>query len=594
VRLSWGEIRVRARAFADEWAGETYERAEAQTFYNEFFSIFGAKRRGAASFEARVKLAGARNGRIDLFWPKVLVAEHKSAGADLIRARQQALDYLPGIKNDELPRYILVCDFQTFDLLDLETGENTVFALAQLPSQVEKFGFILGVEKRSFKDQDPVNILAAELMGKLHDALEQSGYRGNDLERFLVRLLFCLFADDTGIFEPRQIMEDLVRERTSADGSDTGQWLHTLFEVLNTPEDKRQASIDEDFQQFPYVNGDLFAERLPVAHFSKKMRETLLEACAFNWNAVSPAIFGSLFQFVMNPVERRKEGAHYTNEKCILKVIQPLFLDALRAEFAHLKGLKTGREARLRGFHDKIASLKFLDPACGCGNFLVIAYRELREIENELLGLLYGEVFNRPGFTQVDHEFRVGSLTRVSVGQFFGIELGEFPAEIARVALWMMDHIMNVKLSLQFGDNFARIPLPKGRVPLIEHADALEIDWNTVLPAAECSYVMGNPPFSGQSFQSPKQRSQMARVMGAETAGSLDYVTAWFIKAGEYAKSFGGGNELPSLRPIPSLRVNRSRSFGRSCSIASAWRSPSRTAPSPGRAKRAARRTCMW
>ncbi len=526
MRLSWNEIRVRAKAFADEWAGETYERGEAQSFYNDFFSIFGAKRRGAASFEARVKLAGARNGRIDLFWPKVLVAEHKSADADLIRARQQAIDYLPGIKNEELPRYILVCDFQTFDLLDLETTENAVFTLNELPNHIEKFGFILGVEKRTFREQDPVNILAAELMGKLHDALEESGYRGHDLERFLVRLLFCLFADDTGIFEPRGIMEELVLGRTAEDGSDTGAWLHRLFEVLNTPESARQRNLDEDLARFPYVNGDLFAERLPVADFNTKMRALLIEACGFKWEAISPAIFGSLFQFVMNPVERRKEGAHYTNEKCILKVIEPLFLDDLRSEFSHIRELRSGREARMRTFHDKLAKLKFLDPACGCGNFLVIAYRELRAIELDVLKELHPR-----GSRILD----VSLLSRLSVEQFYGIELGEFPARIAEVALWMMDHIMNVRLSLEFGENYARIPLRQS--PHIVHGDALETDWGNVLQSSDCSYVMGNPPFGGAKYQSDAQREQVRRVADlGGSGGTLDYVAAWFIKAGEYAQ----------------------------------------------------------
>lgn len=524
MRLSWNEIRVRAKAFADEWANETYEAGEAKSFYDAFFNIFGAKRRGSASFEARVKLADAREGRIDLFWPKVLVAEHKSAGANLIRAREQAMAYLPGIRNEDLPRYILVCDFQTFDLLDMETGENAVFQLAMLPQHVEKFGFILGVEKRTFKDQDPVNILAAELMGKLHDALEESGYRGHDLERFLVRLLFCLFADDTGIFEPRGIMEELVLDRTAEDGSDTGQWLERLFQVLNTPEDARQRNLDEDLKKFPYINGDLFAERLPIADFNTKMRALLIEACGFKWDAISPAIFGSLFQFVMAPVERRKEGAHYTNEKCILKVIEPLFLDELRAEFTRIKGLKRDREARLRAFHDKLARLKFLDPACGCGNFLVIAYRELRALELELLKELY------PSGSRV---LDVSALSKLSVEQFYGIELGEFPARIAEVALWMMDHIMNVRLSLEFGENYARIPLRQS--PHIVHADALEIDWEGVLPAPECAYVMGNPPFGGFVMRGPRQQEQLQRlgILGSR----IDYVAAWFFKAGAYVQA---------------------------------------------------------
>lgn len=534
MRLSWNEIRVRAAGFAEEWAAASYERGQTQTFYNEFFEVFGVKARRVATFEEPVRKLGDKRGYIDLFWKGVLLVEQKSAGLSLARARAQALDYFPGLKEHELPRYVLLCDFQTFELIDLETREESRFALSDLHAHVEKFGFILGVEKRTFREQDPVNILAAELMGKLHDALEQSGYRGHDLERLLVRLLFCLFADDTFIFEPRGILEDLILNRTREDGADTGQWLENLFQVLNTPEDARQKTLDEDLARFPYINGDLFAERLPIAQFDSKMRALLLEACAFKWDAISPAIFGSLFQFVMAPAERRKEGAHYTNEKCILKVIEPLFLDALRAELTHIKGLKRDREARLRAFHDKLAKLKFIDPACGCGNFLVIAYRELRSMELELLKELYPR-----GSRILD----VSLLSKLNVEQFYGIELGEFPARIAEVALWMMDHIMNVRLSLEFGENYARIPLRQS--PHIVCDDALEIDWNDVLPAAQCSYVMGNPPFRGAKMQSETQRAQVRGVAAlGGSGGTLDYVAAWFIKAGGYLNTGGGGGQI--------------------------------------------------
>lgn len=527
MRLSWNEIRGRASRFAKEFATATRERSDAQTFFNEFFEVFGVTRRRVAYFEHAVTKYGGKSGSVDLFWPGVLLVEQKSAGKSLAKAREQALDYFPAIKERDLPRYVLVCDFQFFELIDLETREESRFALSDLPNHIERFGFILGVEKRTFKEQDPVNILAAELMGKLHDALEASGYRGHELERLLVRLLFCLFADDTFIFEPRGIMEDLILNRTSEDGSDTGQWLENLFQVLNTPENKRQKTLDEDLARFPYVNGDLFAERLSIAQFDSKMRAILLEACSFKWDAISPAIFGSLFQFVMNAKQRREEGAHYTNEKCILKVIEPLFLDELRTELAHIKGLRRDRENRLRAFHDRLACLTFFDPACGCGNFLVIAYRELREIELEILKELH---------TNKQLVLDVSALSKLNVEQFYGIELGEFPVRIAEVALWMMDHIANVRLSLEFGQNYARIPLKQS--PHIVHGDALELDWESVLPATKCSYIMGNPPFRGQSFQSQKQREQMSRVIAAEDGapGSLDYVAAWFIKAGDYAK----------------------------------------------------------
>jgi hypothetical protein len=529
MRLSWNEIRVRAAAFAQEWKAARYEKGETQSFYNDFFEVFGVKRRRVASFEEPVKLLGTKRGFMDLFWKGVLLVEQKSAGRSLTPAKTQALDYFPGIKEVELPRYILLSDFQTFELHDLDEGTEPVrFALADLPRNVEAFGFIIGVQKRSFRDQDPVNIEASELMGKLHDALKASGYTGHDLERLLVRLLFCLFADDTGIFEPRGIFDALIRDRTNEDGSDTGQWLSNLFDVLNTPENRRQKALDEDLKQFAYINGDLFAARLPIPAFNSAMRERLLEACAFSWDAISPAIFGALFQSVMNARERRAQGAHYTTEKNILKVIEPLFLDDLRVEFMRLKARQdTGRATALRRFQDRLAGLRYFDPACGCGNFLIIAYRELRTLETEVIKEL-----NPRGQRELD----VTTLSKVDVSQFFGIEIGEFPARIAEVALWMMDHIMNVRLSLEFGQVYARIPLVVA--PHIHHADALDLDWNIVLPAADCSYVYGNPPFIGFVMRGAHQQDQAAGLMNrlGASGSRLDYVCAWFLKAAEYVQ----------------------------------------------------------
>lgn len=535
MRLSWNEIRARAARFADDWKDAHYERGDTQTFYNEFFEVFGITRRRVAAYETPVKLLGDKRGFVDLFWKGTLLIEQKSAGRDLAKAKKQAFDYFPGLKESELPRYILLSDFQTFELYDLEEDTEVTFRLGDLPGHIEAFGFMLGVQKRTFRDQDPVNIEASELMGKLHDALKESGYEGHDLEQYLVRLLFCLFADDTGIFEPKDILLTYIQDRTNPDGSDLGGRISELFEVLNKPEDKRQKTLDEDLAQFPYVNGDLFKERLPIPAFNAAMRSILIEACEFKWEAISPAIFGALFQSVMNAKERRASGAHYTTEKNILKVIQPLFLDGLRAEFARIKALKRGRQKALEDFHDKLGALTFFDPACGCGNFLIIAYRELRLIEIDLLTELYADVFNRPGFTTTRHEFNVASLSKMDVDQFYGIEIGEFAARIAEVAMWMMDHIMNNRLSLSFGEHFARIPLKAS--PHILYADALETDWAALLPPEQCSYVFGNPPFIGSKFQTADQRQQVrgiAKLGGS--GGTLDYVTAWFLKAGEYAQ----------------------------------------------------------
>ena len=365
------------------------------------------------------------------------------------------------------------------------------------------------------------------MMGKLHDALKASGYAGHNLERFLVRLVFCLFADDTGIFEPRDIFSTLIAERTNQDGSDTGLWISQLFEVLNTRLNERQQNLDEDLAQFPYVDGDLFEERLPFPSFDASMRRLLIDVCDFSWDAISPAIFGSLFQSVMNPKESRSQGAHYTTEKNILKVIEPLFLDDLRAEFKRLAERRdSGRHKALEAFHERLSKLRFFDPACGCGNFLIISYRELRLLEIDLLKAL-----RKDGQLALD----VSRMCHIDVDQFYGIELGEFPARIAEVALWMMDHIMNNKLSLEFGESYVRIPFKKS--PHIRHADALEMDWSRLIAPSACSYILGNPPFGGAKYQSPRQREQVRRVahLGG-SGGTLDYVTAWFITAGAYLR----------------------------------------------------------
>jgi len=526
MRLSWNEIRARAARFAEEWADAKYETSETHSFYNDFFWVFGLSRKRVASFEHAVQRLGERRGYIDLFWKGVLPVEQKSAGRDLAKAKAQAFDYFEGLKEAELPRYLLLSDFQSFELSDLEDNEDVSFRLEELPRHVEKFAFMVGLQKRSFADQDPVNIEASELVGKLHDALEAAGYSGHDLEQFLVRIVFCLFADDTGIFE-RDIFQDLIEKRTAEDGSDLGGWLSMLFEVLNTHEEHRQTTLDADLARFPYVDGDLFRDRLATPAFNSQMRARLIEACAFDWSQISPAIFGSLFQSVMNRQERRALGAHYTTEQNIMKVIQPLFLDELRAEFERLRARRdTRRINALLQFQQKLGELRFLDPACGCGNFLIIAYRELRKLEIEVLREL------RPS-GQLD--VLADTLSLINVDQFYGIEIGEFPARIAETALWMMDHIMNNALSEAFGETYVRIPLR--RSPHIVHGDALECDWSELLAPEDCSYVLGNPPFGGANHQSPAQRAQVRRIADlGKSGGTLDYVAAWFIKAGRYIR----------------------------------------------------------
>jgi len=533
MRLSWNEVQVRAFKFAEKWRDASYEKGETQSFYNDFFDVFGVQHRSVARYEQHVQLLNNRSGYIDLFWPGVLIIEQKSAGRDLEAAKEQAGKYFDSLPESQLPQYILVSDFQTFELIDLDERETISFHLHEFPSHVEAFGFIRGVRRRAFRDQDPANIRAAELVGRLHDMLDEAGYRGHDLERLLVRIVFCLFADDTGIFEPRDLFLDYLMERTPKDGSFLGEWLVHLLQVINTPESARMSSMDKDLKRFPYINGDLFKDAVRIPSFNSVMRQALIDASLFDWSSISPAIFGSLFQSVMDPAKRRELGAHYTSEKNILKVIEPLFMDDFRQEFYRLKSRKdTRRATELRKFQHKLGQMKFFDPACGCGNFLIIAYRELRLLEIEVLKELYPE---SEGNRQM--EMIASDLSLINVDQFYGIEIHEFPARIAETALWMMDHIMNNHLSMEFGQTYTRIPLEAA--PHIVHQDALEINWSEVLPPEECSFVFGNPPFGGAKLQSKFQRSQVHRITGFKQngGGTLDYVTAWFFKAGEYIQN---------------------------------------------------------
>jgi len=524
--LSWNEIKSRALTFSRTWSDAANEDSQGKPFWIDFFEIFGITDKRVATFEHAVKkLPGIKaktDGFVDLFWPGMLLVEQKSRGKNLDVALTQALSYFPGITERDLPQLVIVCDFARFRVHRLTTNETFEFALKDLHKHIKLFGFVAGYKVQTIQPQNPVNIKAAERMGRLHDALKASGYSGHPLEVLLVRLLFCLFADDTGIFQPAQSFRTFIEERTAADGSDLGSRLAQLFQVLNTDEPKRSQALDEQVAAFPYVNGKLFSEPLPMADFTAAMREALLDACALDWSSISPAIFGSLFQSIMDDKARRNLGAHYTSEENILKLIKPLFLDDLWAEFAKVKNNKN----RLFEFHKKLRTLTFFDPACGCGNFLVISYRELRELELAVL---------RASINDGQMGLDIHGLIGINVDQFYGIEIEEFPAQIAQVALWLMDHQMNLRVSEEFGLYFARIPLRTS--PHIVHGNALRLDWNEVIPAERCSFVLGNPPFVGAKFMDEAQRQDTQRVFaGVENAGLLDFVAAWYVKAAHYLR----------------------------------------------------------
>ena len=544
--LSWNEIKSRALTFSRRWSDAANEDSQGKPFWIDFFEIFGITDKRVAIFELNVKKLGGAQGFVDLFWPGMLLVEQKSRGKSLDGAFKQALDYFPGIAERDLPQIIIVCDFARFRVHHLATNQTTEFELKDLHKNIKLFGFVAGYKALQIKAQDPVNIKAAERMGKLHDALKASGYTDHPLEVLLVRLLFCLFADDTGIFQPSQALRTFIEERTAVDGSDLGSRLAQLFQVLNTPEDKRSKALDEQLAAFPYINGKLFSEPLPMADFTSAMREALLDACALDWSSISPAIFGSLFQSIMNVQLRRTLGAHFTSEENILKVIKPLFLDALWAEFEKVKNNKN----KLFEFHKKLRTLTFFDPACGCGNFLVISYRELRLVELAVLRASHNLSGNQ-GQQSVD----VHGLIGVNVDQFYGIEIEEFPSQIAQVAMWLMDHQMNLQVSEEFGLYFARIPLRTS--PHVVHGNALTLDWNEVLPAQRCSFLVGNPPFVGKKEQTPAQKADLAPVFAPlKGSGVLDLVAAWYIKAADYLRGVttASAGQMPGAHTLRFLK----------------------------------------
>ncbi len=543
-------IRARAVRFAARFARARSEQAERQTFWNEFFAIFGIDRLQVAVFEqlaARATTGGL--GWIDLLYTGQLGVEHKSTGEDLDAAMGQLLDYLPSLTPAQQP-WLLVCsDFQSFKWQDLRAGTQGDFALTELPDNLDLFYWLAGYQRpgERFENEEDANLKATALLADLHDRLKNNGYGGHALREWLTRILFCLFADDTGVWE-RAAFHARLALHTRPDGSDLGPLIAYLFQILNTPPERRAQNLDEETAQFTYIDGDLFEETLPIPTCDEGIREALLEAARFDWGAISPAIFGSMFQNVMEPAERRQLGGHYTTESNILRTIRPLFLDELKAE---LDAATT--RPRLRALLDKLTRLTFFDPACGCGNFLVIAYREIRNLETEALRRLRGRE-RRSGQLTID----VTIECKVRVSQFYGIEIEEFPAKIARTALYLIDHLANRVVSTEFGQHYVRFPIPAA--PHIVIGNALRIDWNGVVPRQQGTYVFGNPPFVGKKARTRDQQEDMALVFGDDARTStLDYVAAWYEKAAEYVRgtailvAFVSTNSITQGEQVPIL-----------------------------------------
>ena len=534
------EILNRAYKYMKEYADASYELGQAQDFIRELCEVFGFSHKRLVNFEQRVKKLGGTRGRIDGFYPGKLLIEMKSRGADLDAAYIQATEYLYGLKDEELPEYILVSDFANMRLYRRDGNSDPIcsHSLVDFADNIDNYLFLAGYETEAQIKQIEVNENAARKIAELHDAMREGGYAGADLERYMVRLLFCLFADDTNIFENNGAFASYIRQYTQADGSDLDGKLQNLFDILNR--EVHPKSLPSELQAFPYINGSVFKGQLERCYFDSKARTVLLN-CAegFDWSQISPAIFGSLFQAVIHhegegltakSSKRRDLGAHYTSEANILRVIKPLFLDGLTAE---LKTAKRKKPA-LESFLAKLRTLMFFDPACGCGNFLVIAYREIRRLELDAVEALI-TLQKKSGTVSRTLDAKQFEQIQCDVHQFHGIEIEASAAHIATVALWLTDHQENQRASKALGGNFDRLPLDK--TANIVCTNALTTDWSRVLVPEMCDYVIGNPPFIGAKFMSDAQRAEVARVfIGIHNAGLLDFVAAWYVKAAQYVR----------------------------------------------------------
>ena len=525
--LSRNEMRARAVTFAARWKDETSERGQSQSFWTEFLDIYGVDRKRVAAFEQLAKRTSTGNyGFIDLYWPGVLIAEQKSAGKDLEEAEKQALDYLTEIKQSDFPGLVITSDFARIRILDLEAKDPKPIEIktADLGKEYERFLFIAGYAKQTFEQEIEANVEASELMGQLYDAAEAAGYKDHEANVLLTRLLFLMFGDDTAMWA-RGLFYSFVHDRTSDDASDLGAQLAMLFQVLNTPEVERPKNLDQTLVDFPYVNGGLFSENLRIAAFTPDMRHALIKAMRFGWGSISPAVFGSLFQSVKSKELRRELGEHYTPEKTIMKVIGPLFLDDLKERLAGAKG----SPQKLRNFRKELGTYNFLDPACGCGNFLIVAYREMRRLELQVLKQLRD--------LKEDNQLSLDPTLglQVSVAQFAGIEIEEWPAKVAETAMFLVDHQMNLELAEEFGMAPDRLPIKQMLQVRVDNA--LTVDWRDVCPIGDNTLILGNPPFMGRLTRDADQAADLkATFQDATGSGNVDYVCAWFARASDYLR----------------------------------------------------------
>lgn len=553
--LSLNAIRSRCAVFAHDWndcVGD--EKQEGHEFMRELMKCFGITKRKAIAYEKRSNRASTgRQGYIDALIPGKALIEMKSAGKDLDKAEEQALDYIHDLADIETPRLLIISDFRRIRIIDLDHDMTTTegiesgrteFELVKLPDHVDDLKSLAGygMVQVGSREQEQASIRAARVMADLYEALDGSGYSDHEASIFLIRTLFCLYGDDAGLWE-RDLFTEFLDTRTHEDGSDLGAQLALLYQTLNTPAERRQSTLDELISRFPYVNGGIFAEPLSIPSFSSTMREELVRACAFDWSGISPAVFGSLFQAVKSPEARRELGEHYTSETNILKTLGPLFLDDLRERFAE----HTHDLTKLKSLRKELGELRVMDPACGCGNFLVVAYRELRHLDTEILKRIRELELSRKNSdefqaTMFFDDQGEGADITVQLDHFFGIEIEEWPARIAQTALHLAHHQANREMERLLGQAPSILPLSSSAHITI--GNALRTEWTQMCPSSPSVRIIGNPPFIGQYMRSEEQTDDLRFVWGDGYDGYLDYVTGWFIKASHYFQSVPNGGRF--------------------------------------------------
>lgn len=547
--MTEAQQRQAVRKFIADWAGHGDEKQDTSRFWMGLLrNVFGIEEpEKFMEFELPVKLA--HTSFIDGYIPQTRVLiEQKSRGisfkkglkqsdGQLLTPYQQARRYAGYLPFNQTPRWIVVCNFEAFEIHDMNfpNGEPEVTPLADLEKEVHRLQFLVDTGNTTIQKEMEVSLQAGELVGVLYDAILKQ-YKDpsspdtlKSLNALCVRLVFCLYAEDAGIFGGRNKFHDYLEQHRAEDR----RALISLFQVLDQKPEERDPYLDEDLASFPYVNGGLFAdENIEIPRLGEAVIDLILvqASAGFDWSVISPTIFGAVFESTLNPETRRSGGMHYTSIENIHKVIDPLFLNDLKRELAEIKEItvEKTRTAKLRDYQTKLASLTFLDPACGSGNFLTESYLSLRRLENEVLSLLFKD------------QIVMGMLNpiQVSIHQFYGIEINDFAATVAKTALWIAESQMMketedvVHMSLDF--------LPLKTYANITEGNALRLDWETVIPKAKLNYIMGNPPFVGYSLQSKEQKEDILSIYVDEkgkpykTAGKIDYVAGWYFKAAQF------------------------------------------------------------